>query len=149
MMTCAKCGGVYLTDFVCEECAALPPVRSEPLLADQLAAAAACVAALRFALRHIDHHEALMKARKALDVAEQTGIGCTANNATDQARAGSPSPEAGCSASDPRIFACDHCGRLRNVAEGGNIFTLCDECWDKHFKTPNARSHFPSGSEVK
>jgi hypothetical protein len=49
-------------------------------LADQLAAAAACVAALRFALRHIDHHEALMKARKALDVAEQTGIGCTANS---------------------------------------------------------------------
>jgi hypothetical protein len=31
MMTCSKCGGVYLNDYVCEECAALPPVRSEPL----------------------------------------------------------------------------------------------------------------------
>ena len=39
-------------------------------------------------------------------------------------------------APDPRIFACDHCGRLRNVAEGGKIFTLCDKCWNKHFKKP-------------
>jgi len=30
MMTCSKCGGSFLTDFVCEECAALQPVRSEP-----------------------------------------------------------------------------------------------------------------------
>jgi hypothetical protein len=44
-------------------------------LADRLSAAAKCVSALRFALRHIDHHEALMKARKALDVAEQAELG--------------------------------------------------------------------------
>jgi hypothetical protein len=57
-------------------------------------------------------------------------------NAAGQGAA-KPYPAPACSASDPRIYACDHCGRLRNVAEGGNIFTLCDECWDKHFKTPN------------
>lgn len=39
---------------------------------------------------------------------------------------------------DPRVYPCDHCGRMRNKAEGGTIFTLCDECWDKHFKKDSA-----------
>ena len=33
-------------------------------------------------------------------------------------------------------FACDHCGLLRTASEGGTIFALCDECWDKHFGEP-------------
>lgn len=62
----------------------------------------------------------------------------TTVDSTDNAGAVSMSPPPPCSASDPRIFPCDNCGLLRNVAEGGNIFTLCDECWDKHFMKPNA-----------
>ena len=25
---------------------------------------------------------------------------------------------------------CAKCGRLMSVATGGNVFTVCDECWD-------------------
>ena len=32
--------------------------------------------------------------------------------------------------------ACNHCGLIRTAAEGGNIFALCDVCWDKHFGEP-------------
>ena len=56
---------------------------------------------------------------------------------TREVDAGAASSSApACSASDPHIYPCDNCGRLRNIAEGGNIFTLCDECWDD--KKPNA-----------
>jgi hypothetical protein len=28
-------------------------------------------------------------------------------------------------------WACDDCGKLRTRAEGGNVFSVCDECWDR------------------
>ncbi len=28
-------------------------------------------------------------------------------------------------------YACEKCGRPRTKAEGGTIFTVCDDCWDK------------------
>ena len=35
--------------------------------------------------------------------------------------------------SEPKeeMYPCDKCGKLRTKAEGGTIFTVCDECWDK------------------
>ena len=32
-------------------------------------------------------------------------------------------------------YPCDDCGKLRTKAEGGTTFTVCDACWDKHYKT--------------
>ena len=31
-----------------------------------------------------------------------------------------------------RIYPCDDCGKLRSKSEGGEVFTVCDECWDRH-----------------
>lgn len=30
-----------------------------------------------------------------------------------------------------RVYPCDKCGVLRSQDEGGTVFTVCDECWDK------------------
>ena len=38
---------------------------------------------------------------------------------------------------DKRIYPCDDCGKMRSKNEGGTTFTVCDECWDKHFKDIN------------
>lgn len=35
---------------------------------------------------------------------------------------------------DERIYACKDCGKLRSKNEGGTVFTVCDECWDRHFQ---------------
>jgi hypothetical protein len=32
---------------------------------------------------------------------------------------------------DDRVYPCMKCGILRSKNEGGTIFTVCDECWDK------------------
>ncbi len=29
------------------------------------------------------------------------------------------------------LYPCADCGKLRTKAQGGTIFTVCDECWDK------------------
>lgn len=29
-------------------------------------------------------------------------------------------------------YPCADCGALRTKAEGGTVFTICDDCWDKH-----------------
>jgi len=34
-----------------------------------------------------------------------------------------------------RIYPCIECGKLRTRDEGGTTFTLCDKCWDKHYKS--------------
>jgi len=34
---------------------------------------------------------------------------------------------------DKEQYPCKDCGKLRNKAEGGTTFTVCDECWDKHY----------------
>lgn len=40
-----------------------------------------------------------------------------------------------------RIYPCDKCGKLRSKAEGGTCFSLCDECWEKHY-------HFKKGDST-
>lgn len=35
---------------------------------------------------------------------------------------------------DKKIYPCEDCGVLRSENEGGKIFTVCDDCWDKHYK---------------
>lgn len=30
---------------------------------------------------------------------------------------------------DARIYPCATCGTLRTTAEGGTVFTVCDDCW--------------------
>jgi len=30
-------------------------------------------------------------------------------------------------------YPCTECGKLRTKDEGGTTFTLCDECWEKHY----------------
>lgn len=38
-----------------------------------------------------------------------------------------------------RIYPCGKCGTLRTEAEGGRVFTVCDDCWhDKSNGTKNA-----------
>jgi hypothetical protein len=32
-----------------------------------------------------------------------------------------------------RIYPCADCGIMRSKAEGGTIFTVCDECWKIHY----------------
>lgn len=32
---------------------------------------------------------------------------------------------------DARIYPCDRCGVLRSKAEGGTVFTVCDDCWSE------------------
>ena len=33
---------------------------------------------------------------------------------------------------DDQLYPCNDCGTLRTKAEGGTVFTVCDDCWDKH-----------------
>lgn len=30
------------------------------------------------------------------------------------------------------VYPCDDCGKLRSQNLGGTVFTVCDECWNKH-----------------
>lgn len=48
-----------------------------------------------------------------------------------------------------RIYRCADCGTMRSEAEGGKIFTVCDECWDKFYKraTPAQRAERRKASE--
>ncbi len=34
---------------------------------------------------------------------------------------------------DARIYPCADCGVMRSEKEGGMIFTVCDDCWDKAY----------------
>jgi hypothetical protein len=34
---------------------------------------------------------------------------------------------------DKKIYPCDDCGKMRSKNEGGTTFTVCDDCWSKHF----------------
>ena len=31
------------------------------------------------------------------------------------------------------LYPCAECGKPRTKDEGGTTFTLCDECWEKHY----------------
>jgi hypothetical protein len=35
------------------------------------------------------------------------------------------------------LYPCQDCGKLRTKSEGGTIFTVCDECWDKNYGGDN------------
>ena len=34
---------------------------------------------------------------------------------------------------DARIYPCADCGVMRSKNEGGTTFTVCDQCWDRHY----------------
>lgn len=34
---------------------------------------------------------------------------------------------------DERVYPCADCGVMRSKNEGGTTFTVCDDCWDKHY----------------
>jgi len=51
--------------------------------------------------------------------------------------AGSDCPAATCSADDEKIYPCADCGMPRSKNEGGTVFTVCDDCWDKHYTKQN------------
>jgi hypothetical protein len=34
------------------------------------------------------------------------------------------------------LYPCDRCGKLQTKAEGGTVFTFCDECWNKRREPP-------------
>jgi len=34
---------------------------------------------------------------------------------------------------DDEVYPCMNCGVLRSKNQGGTTFTVCDDCWDKHF----------------
>lgn len=36
-------------------------------------------------------------------------------------------------APDERIYPCAKCGTMRSKAEGGTVFTVCDDCWDEKY----------------
>ncbi len=36
-----------------------------------------------------------------------------------------------CHHEEEKTYPCIDCGKLRTKEEGGNTFTVCDECWDK------------------
>lgn len=38
------------------------------------------------------------------------------------------------SSTEDRIYPCEECGKLRTKSEGGTLYTVCDECWDKLFE---------------
>lgn len=35
--------------------------------------------------------------------------------------------------SGEQLYPCNDCGMLRTKAEGGTVFTVCDDCWDKYY----------------
>jgi hypothetical protein len=37
------------------------------------------------------------------------------------------------------LYPCDECGTMRTKAEGGTTFTVCDACWEKHYRRTPAR----------
>ena len=39
---------------------------------------------------------------------------------------------------EEKKYPCVDCGKLRTAGEGGTIFTVCDECWDKSHKKPTS-----------
>jgi hypothetical protein len=39
---------------------------------------------------------------------------------------------------DERIYPCDDCGVMRSKNEGGTTFTVCDDCWDAHYRKAGA-----------
>lgn len=52
-----------------------------------------------------------------------------------------------------RIYPCQSCGVMRSKDEGGTTFTVCDECWHRHFggdakERRRRRAEQPQGRET-
>lgn len=78
-----------------------------------------------------------IEAAVCADIAERQRRGIEKYGVTVEANPLPPPCSAG--DDDARIYPCADCGTLRTKAEGGTTFTVCDDCWDKHFKpsSPN------------
>jgi hypothetical protein len=50
-------------------------------------------------------------------------------------------------ASAEKLYPCKDCGTLRTKAEGGTTFTVCDDCWEKHYKKEKPADQQPQGFE--
>lgn len=48
-------------------------------------------------------------------------------------------------APDERIYPCAKCGTMRSKAEGGTVFTVCDDCWDEKY---GSESEAPAPDEM-
>ena len=46
---------------------------------------------------------------------------------------------------DAEIYPCADCGILRSERQGGRIFTVCDECWEKHHQKLRERPNRKQG----
>lgn len=46
---------------------------------------------------------------------------------------------------EDRIYPCNLCGCLRTKAEGGTVFTVCDDCWDKNPERTCPHQHRNNG----
>lgn len=45
-------------------------------------------------------------------------------------------------------YHCEDCGKPMTKAEGGDTFTVCEKCWDKHYKRkPKKPSHAQTREE--
>ncbi len=47
---------------------------------------------------------------------------------------------------ETKLYPCADCGTLRTKEEGGTTFTVCDECWDKHYHRKPKPA--PTGEEL-
>lgn len=50
---------------------------------------------------------------------------------------------------DDQIYPCAECKTLRSRNEGGTTFTVCDACWDKHFKKEEPEIKIAPGEYYK
>ncbi len=49
------------------------------------------------------------------------------------------------------LYTCNRCDALRTKAEGGATFTVCDECWEKHYRqrSPPMNKHERAVRQVR
>lgn len=45
------------------------------------------------------------------------------------------------------LYLCQNCGLKRSKAEGGNVFAVCDECWDYYY-SPRLPVHLSHQKQV-
>ncbi len=41
---------------------------------------------------------------------------------------------------DEPQYPCSDCGELLSKNQGGTVFTVCESCWDKHYKKPQIKA---------
>lgn len=40
------------------------------------------------------------------------------------------------------LFPCNKCQKMRTKDEGGNVFTVCDDCWEKEKHSIKKQKHY-------